>query len=84
MLCDIYVYICIYRGIYILCDIYVYICIYRGIWHQLENCVKQYILCDMYDEIYILSGPVFAPIQVNGEFIYIHKSIGKIILLCNM
>ena len=48
----------------------------RGVWQQLEMYCKSKMMNGLYDEVWVISGPVFAPVQVNGELIHVNKTIG--------
>ena len=37
---------------------------------------KSKMMNGLYDEVWVISGPVFAPVQVNGELIHVNKTIG--------
>ncbi len=49
----------------------------RNLWAQLEGWVRK-LLHDDLDEVYIISGPVFAPVNLpDGQWVYLIKTIGK-------
>lgn len=47
----------------------------KGLWSQLESWLRS-ILLKNFDELIIISGPVFAPTFVDGKWLYIHNTIG--------
>ncbi len=49
----------------------------RGIWKKLENKVKN--ICELYDTVYIVTGPIFDINSYNNKYI-IPKSFFKVLL----
>ena len=50
----------------------------RGVWESLESFVRSLITSEHYqfEEMEVISGPVFAPFYSNGKWMYIHNTIG--------
>lgn len=47
----------------------------KGFWAKLEGVVRK-LLHHEFDEMVIVTGPVFAPTLVNGRWVYAHSTIG--------
>ena len=50
----------------------------RGIWESLESFIRSLITAieHPYEEVEVISGPVFAPVYSNGKWMYVHNTIG--------
>lgn len=49
----------------------------KGVWHQLESWIRHLLENGDLEEVYVVSGPVFAPVYSNGEWVYVQKTIGN-------
>lgn len=47
----------------------------KGFWAKLEGLVRKFLHHE-FDEMVIVTGPVFAPTLVNGRWVYAHSTIG--------
>lgn len=48
----------------------------KGFWAKLEGFVRK-LLHREFEEVVVITGPVFAPSLVNGRWVYAHSSIGS-------
>lgn len=50
----------------------------RGVWESLETFIRSLLTSreHPFDEVEIISGPVFAPVYSNGKWMYINNTIG--------
>lgn len=48
----------------------------RGLWSRFEAWIRLYLLRFIFEEMLVVTGPVFAPIFINNQWIYLHRTIG--------
>ena len=48
----------------------------KGFWAKLEGWVRK-LLHHEFEEMVVVSGPVFAPSLINGRWVYSHSTIGS-------
>lgn len=48
----------------------------RGLWSRLEAWIRYYLLRHVLEEVLVVTGPVYAPVFVNHQWIYLTRTIG--------
>lgn len=48
----------------------------KGFWAKLEAYLRLLIIKENFDEVAIVTGPVFAPLYINGKWIRTYTTIG--------
>eukprot|EP00981_Chlorochromonas_danica_P001113 scaffold247_cov172-Ochromonas_danica.AAC.28 len=48
----------------------------KGFWARFEAWIRSYLLKHVFEEVYVITGPVFAPTFVNNQWVYMQRTVG--------
>jgi DNA/RNA endonuclease G (NUC1) len=48
----------------------------RGIWERLESWIRYYLLQYHFEEVVVVTGPVFAPVFLDNQWLYLNRTLG--------
>ena len=48
----------------------------KGFWNKLEAYIRSLITREQYDELMVVTGPVYAPTFYNGQWVRMYSTIG--------
>jgi hypothetical protein len=48
----------------------------QGFWSRFESWIRNFLLQTIFDEVVVITGPVFAPIFIDNKWVFVHRTVG--------